>query len=54
MAIAAKAALSEDVNPKALLNVGYKRVLDEDVIKGGASTACVAVLTQKGQMAVAK
>lgn len=54
MATAAHQASSDNINAKQLIETGYRRILDEDTIAGGASTACVGVAKADGQLNVAK
>lgn len=53
MATAARTA-SDTISPKSLIATGYQRVLDEDMIAGGASTCCVGVARENGILDVAK
>jgi len=55
--MASRVITSEDqVDPKplALLQSGYERVMQDDSIAAGGSTACVAVATKTGHLEVAK
>ncbi|KAI5850382.1 phosphatase 2C-like domain-containing protein [Morchella snyderi] len=53
MATAAHQATTESVSAKQLIETGYRRILDEDTIAGGASTACVGIAKPDGQLNVA-
>ncbi|TGZ77403.1 protein serine/threonine phosphatase 2C [Ascodesmis nigricans] len=52
MSVAAKNT-KDCSNPQMILSVGYKQVLHEDKVPGGASTASVGVLRPNGKLAAA-
>ncbi|RPB02327.1 protein serine/threonine phosphatase 2C [Choiromyces venosus 120613-1] len=53
IATAAHQSPTDNINAKYLMSVGYKKILEEDIIAGGASTACVGVAKSDGQLNVA-
>lgn len=40
--------------PRELLEIGYQRVMDDDSIPGGGSTACIATVSPEGVLEAAK
>ncbi|PUU82183.1 phosphatase 2C-like domain-containing protein [Tuber borchii] len=53
IATAAHQSPTDNINAKYLMSAGYQRILEEDAIAGGASTACVGVAKADGQLNVA-
>ncbi|KAG0130999.1 phosphatase 2C-like domain-containing protein [Tuber indicum] len=53
IATAAHQSPTDNIGARYLMSVGYQKILEEDVIAGGASTACVGVAKADGRLNVA-
>lgn len=45
---------TENVDPRSLMEIGYKAVMKDSTVIGGGSTACVAVANEYGGISIAK
>lgn len=45
---------AENVDPRNLMEIGYKAVMKDSTVVGGGSTACVAVANEHGGVSIAK